>query len=346
MPETETRGATQRDPETSDPGPRRRSASPRRPVRTTLLALLAVAAAALPGCDGASSSSTRFLSIGTGGTGGIYYPLGGALAARLTAADSTRQYTAEVTGGSVENVKRVAAGQIDLGFTLAVTAYEAYRGGQDFAAPVEGLRVVAPLYPNMTHVLARRGLGVRGVGDLRGRTVSVGSAGSGTEQMARQLLEAAGLSYEDVEERFLSFSESAAALRDGAIDAAILSVGYPASAVLEATTTGDVVLVPVEGATLEALVKAHPYYGSGAIPPGVYPGVEEEIPTVSTLNWIVGMESLEDSVVEALLNVIADSRVNLEQAHEMARQIELDRLEVAPIPLHPATARWLGSRGG
>jgi TRAP transporter TAXI family solute receptor len=301
--------------------------------------LLAVALAAAA-CE-PSTSARRFLSLGTGGTGGIYYPLGGALAARLTAGDSTRQYTAEVTGGSVENVKRVEAGQIDLGFALAVTAYEAYRGGQDFADPVTDLRVVAPLYPNLTHVLVRRGSGVGSLADLSGRTVSVGSAGSGTEQMSRQLLEAAGLGYEDIEVRYLSFSESAAALRDGAIDAAILSVGYPASAVLEATTTGDVALLPVDSATLHALREAHPYYGSGEVPPGVYPGVERPVPTASMMNWIVGRAALDDEVVRAVLNVLGEDRVSLLRAHEMARQIDPERLREAPIPLHPAAERWL-----
>ncbi len=150
------------------------------------------------------------MSLGTGGTGGIYYPLGGALASLLSLSDSSRQYTAEVTGGSVENVNRLREGQIDIGFALSVSAYEAYHGGQDYVEPFETLRIVAPLYPNLVQVLVPRGSRATSLEELAGKRISVGSAGSGTEQVARQLLEAYGMSYDDVEERFLTFSESAA----------------------------------------------------------------------------------------------------------------------------------------
>lgn len=314
--------------------------APRRWARAPASALLLVATAAGASCA-PEGGAGRFLSIGTGGTGGIYYPLGGALAGRLSVRDSLRQFTAEVTGGSVENVNRVREGQIDLGFSLGVTAYEAYHGGQDYSRPVEELRVVAPLYPNVIHVLVPGGSPVRSLADLEGRRVSVGSAGSGTEQTSQQLLEAHGVTYDEIDVQYLSFSESSAALRDGALDAAILSVGYPAAAVLEATTTGNVRLLPVEGEARRTLLERHPYYSDGEIPPGVYPGVEGAIPTVSMLNWIVGMESLDPSVVTSVLNTLRDDRVELVRVHEMADRIDLSSLRRAPIPLHPAARRWI-----
>lgn len=310
-----------------------------RVVRT----VAAAAVASLVGCGG-DGAPRRFLSIGTGGTGGIYYPLGGALASRLSVADSTRQYTAEVTGGSVENVNRVLAGQIDLGFALSVTAFQAHGGVGDFADAATGLRIVAPLYPNMTHILVPGSSTATSLGELRGRRVSVGSAGSGTEQIAKQLLALYGLTYDDVDARYLTFSESAAALRDGAIDAAIISVGYPASAVLEATTTGGVRLLGMDPADVERLRVDHPYYASGMIPAGTYPGVDADITTVAMMNWVVGAETLEDEVADALLNILAVDRVSLEQVHEMAAQIDLASLEDAPIPLHAATERFMAQR--
>lgn len=302
------------------------------------LPLLAVAA--LAACEGGGAS--RFLSIGTGGTGGVYYPLGGALASRLSEADTTRQYTAEVTGGSVENVNRVAQGQIDLGFTLAVTAYEAYNGGLGFDSAVTSLRVVAPLYPNVVHVLVPGNSPARSVEDLRGRRVSVGSAGSGTEQTSQQILEAHGLTYGDISVRYLSFSESASALRDGALDAAIISVGYPAAAVLEATTTGDARLLPITGERVRELRERYPYYSVGTIPASAYPGVTEDIPTIAMNNWLVARDDLPDDVVVNLLNVLRDARVSLTQVHDVANQIDLAALDDAPIPLHPAAEAWAG----
>ena len=277
------------------------------------------------GCgDGTGGGRRAFLSLGTAGTGGIYYPIGGALASRLSLADSLRRYTAEVTGGSVENVNRLREGQIDMGFALAVTAYEA-----------------APLYPNVVHVLVPRGSSANSLAELAGARISVGAAGSGTEQMARQILEVYGLTYDDVEARFLTFSESAASLRDGAIDAAIISVGYPAAAVLEATTTGGARLIPIEAERMGALRDLYPYYSAGEIPAGAYPGVREAIPTVAMMNWIVAREELDPAVVELLLDILRDEREALAQVHEMAGQIRVEDLAQAPIPLHPGARTWL-----
>ncbi len=269
-------------------------------------------------------------------------------------ADSIHQYTAEVTGGSVENVNRVIGGEMDLGFSMATTVYEAYTGGRDFAEPLERLRIVAPLYPNVTHVLVSRGSDAQSVADLVGRRVSVGSPGSGTEQLASQVLEAYGISYSDIDVRYLSFRESANALRDNAIDAALISVGYPAAAVLEATTTGGARLLPIDLAMqerlaerypyylsgtipagaypgVEVLAERYPYYLSGTIPAGAYPGVEVDIPTVAVMNWIVGTAELEGAVVRHLLNVLEDQREQLIQVSAIANQIDLEALQTAPI---------------
>lgn len=291
------------------------------------------------GCGG-ESGGRQFLSIGTAGTGGIYYPIGGALASRLSIRDSLRQFTAEVTGGSVENVNRLREGQIDLGFALAATVYEAFHGGQDYETPFEGLRVVAPLYANLVHVLVPRGSTAESLADLRGGRVSVGSAGSGTEQVARQILEAYEITYDDVDVRYLTFSESAASLRDGAIDAAIISVGYPAAAVLEATTTGGSRLIPIQVDRIEVLKEKYPYYSVGQIPSGTYPGVEEEIPTIAMMNWVVAREDLDPGVVHGLLTILRDEKPALEQVHEMAGQIDLARLAESPISLHRAVESW------
>lgn len=297
------------------------------------------------GCGGGGGGPHRtFLSIGTGGTGGIYYPLGGALASLLSVADSSRQYTAEVTGGSVENVNRLREGQIDLGMTLAVSAYEAFHGGEDYVQPFGDLRIVAPLYPNLIHVLVPRGSGASSLDDLRGKRVSVGSAGSGTEQVARQLLQVYGMTYEDVDARFLTFSESASSLRDGAIDAAVISVGYPAAAVLEATTTGGARLLPLDRERMEILSERYPYYSSGVIPPGAYPGLTSEVPTAAMMNWVVARADLDGDVVSLLLDILVSQRAALEQVHEMAAEIDPDVLRGAPIPLHPAAEKWLERR--
>jgi TRAP transporter TAXI family solute receptor len=314
-------------------------------TRLSTLVLILAALVAVPGC-GEAGARDRFMSIGTGGTGGVYYPLGGALASRLSLSDPGRQYTAEVTGGSVENVNRIRERQIDFGFVLANTVYDAYYGGDDAAQPMSGLRVMAPMYPNVTHILVRANSNIQSLSDLRGTRVSVGSAGSGTEQHSRHLLEIAGLRYDDIQVRYLSFNESASALADGAIDAAIISVGYPAAAVLEATTTGNVRLIPVSEQELETLVARYPYYTASLIPAGLYRGVTEPIPAVATMTWLVGLASLHEEVVSLVLDILEDDREALARTHEMAGRIDLNDLVDAPIPVHPTVSAWWESRRG
>ena len=309
-------------------------------TKTILTSFAAVALVAVAACG----EGREFMSLGTAGTGGIYYPLGGAIASRMSVADTARQYTAEVSGGSVENINRLNAGDMDLAMVLGMSAYQAYSGVGDFRQPIDGLRSVAPLYSNLTHVLVLGNSPARSIADFRGLRVSVGPPGSGTEQLSRHVLEAHGLTYDDVQARYLSFSESSAALQDRAIDAAIISVGYPAAAVLEATTTADVRLLPFDQETLDRMIAEHPYYSVDVIPAGAYPGVDSALPTLGVLNWIVAMESLDGDVVRILLNMMQDDRVSLEQVHDMARQIDLSRLESPPIPLHPAAEQWRSER--
>jgi TRAP transporter TAXI family solute receptor len=296
---------------------------------------------ALASCGGADGGNRQFLSLGTGGTGGVYYPLGGALASRLSLADSSRQYTAEVTGGSVENVNRIIAGQIDLGFILSVTAYEAYNGGPDFPTPASNLCIIAPLYANLSHIVVPASSTAESLADLRGKRVSVGAAGSGTEQVSRQLLEIYGLTYDDIEPRYLSFSESSAALSDGAIDGAIISVGIPAAAVLEASTTRGVRLLPMDAGKMAELRARYPYYSAAEIPAGAYPGVDEAIPAAAMMNWVAARSDLDDDVVRAVLTILGPGRASLEQVHEMAKQIDLRSLVDAPIPLHAVTQAFV-----
>ncbi len=311
-----------------------------KPYLGSVLALTALAA-----CSG--SGPQQFLSLGTAGTGGIYYPLGGVIAARLSVMDTLRQYTAEVSGGSVENVNRLRERQTDLAFATGNTVYEAFSGGQDYEDAVSDLRILAPLYPNVTHIVVSRGTTAESLADLVGGTVSVGPPGSGTEQMSRQILEAYGLTYDDVTPRYLSFNESATALKDGAIDAAIISVGYPAAAVLEATTTGGARLLPMDAERVRYLRETYPYYMGGEIPAGTYPGTDAAVPTAAILNWVIGMADVPEDVVGNVVHLLADQRANLAQVHDMVNQIDMASLLDAPIRLHAVTQEWVdGNLGG
>jgi len=279
------------------------------------------------------------MSIGTGGTGGIYYPFGGALASMLSERLPDHQFTAEVTAASVENVARLRQQQIDLGMSISLTVLDAYEGSGD-DPPFRDLRLVAPLWPNPVNLLVPRGSEAKTLADLRGKRVAVGAPGSGTEQVSRALLAAYGMTYDDVNERFLSFSEASSALKDAAVDGAILEVAYPASAVLKATTTGGARLLPLEGPEIDSLLVSHPFFFHTVIPAGVYKGVDEDVPTFAETNWVIAREDLDSAVVTAVLDIIHDRRADLEQVNDIVRQVDLRRLEDAPLPLHPAARRW------
>ncbi len=307
-----------------------------------LIATLAIAGIAA-GCTEAPAAQHAF-TLATGSTGGIYHPLGDVIAERMSQVADERMFTAAVTGGSVENIHLVLEGEADLGFAISTSVHEAYRGGTGFDSAATALRIVAPLYPNLTHVLVAPGVTARNVSDLRGLRVSVGPEGSGTEQLARQLLDAYQLTYADVAPTHLSFSESAAALARGDIDAAILSVGRPAAAVRTALQAGAR-LLPLDSAVVRTLIERFPYYSPGAIPAVDYPALDADVPTLSVLNWIVARHDLEDDVVETLLNVLANDRDTLRAAVHLAGTINLANLHAAPVPLHDAARRWL-DRGG
>lgn len=298
----------------------------------------ALVAVLLSGCEGGQT----YLSIGTGGTGGIYYPFGGALASRMSARDPERDYTAEVSGASVENIKRLQQNQIELGFGLTSTIVGAYNGtSEEFPQAVPDLRIVAPMWPQPVNILVRRGSDIRSLYDVRGRRVAVGPAGSGTALVSRDLLEAHGLSLDDIDAQYLTFSESASAIRDGSIDLAIVPVGYPAAAILEATTQADVSLIPLEGPQIDSLVAARPFYYESVIPAGVYRGQDEDVPTIFEMNWIMARESLDPAVVKLVLDVLLQDREQLNQVNEIVKQIDLEMLRSPPIPVHPAVTEWL-----
>ena len=161
--------------------------------------------------------------------------------------------------------------------------------------------------------------------------------------MSRDLLDAYGIGIAGVQPRYLSFAESSAALRDGAIDAAVLSVGYPAAAVLEAATVAGVHLIGIDAAGLDALIQRYPYYRRASIPIATYPGMEEPIPTAAVMNWLFATESLDPAIVDAVLRLLQTRREELRRVNAIADQIDLDALANAPLPLHPASAAWLAS---
>jgi len=317
-------------------------------LRTLLTVCLVLSAAA---CGGGGASDVRFLSIATGGTGGVYYPYGGALASIYTENIPGLQVTAEVTGASVDNLKLMQQGRADLAFTLADTLAEAVAGTGPFAetGPVD-VKSLAVLYTNVTHLVARQGSGITRVADLKGKVVATGAPGSGTELIADRLLRAAGLDpHADITRHALGASEGAGALKDGKVDALFWSGGLPTPAIQDLAATPGLPLTFIpQTDLLPALWSAYgrSLYREVILPASTYRGQSDDVAVVGVANVLVVSGRLDADLVEQLTRTMFESRARLEAAHPEARHLAVPAgPDTAPAPFHEGARRVFESRG-
>jgi TRAP transporter TAXI family solute receptor len=290
------------------------------------------------------------LSIATGNTGGVYYPYGGGLAKVI--GDSLRvQATAEVTAASVDNLKLIQQRKVDIAFTLADTLDDALAGRGAFAptGPVKA-RALAVLYPNYTHLATVTRNGIQGIADLRGRVVSTGSPGSGTEVIAFRVLRAAGLDPDrDLRRQALSVNASVDALKDGKIDAFFWSGGLPTASILDlASSIGMTARLVPNDAVIPALRQrfGDALYTRRVIPRGAYPGMPADVGVVAVQNTLVVHESMEEPLAYDLTRVLFEKRAELAAIHPEARHLSLaTAVEGSPAPFHPGAERFYRERG-
>jgi uncharacterized protein len=289
------------------------------------------------------------LSIATGGAGGAYYPYGGALAELIDHHIDGYSAVVEVTGASVENVWLIATGEADLALALADTVYQAYTGTG--TGPLEGrtfneLRALLSIYPNAIHIVALAGAGITSLQDLRGRRVSVGAPGSGTEVSASTILEANGITYDDFTPERLNFNETAAALHDGQVDAGFWSVGPPTSSILDLAATRDIVLIPLSEEEIANAVEADPTFAPYTMSAGAYPGVDEAVPTISTPNVIIVHEDMDEELAYNVVRVIYENMDFIIERHPAAEDTTVEfAMEATLIPLHPGALRYFEEVG-
>ena len=242
----------------------------------------------------------------------MYYPTGGAYAELVNKYMDGYTAVAEVTGASVENVGLISRGDSDIALALADTVYQAYTGtgafdGQDGRpGALENLRALGSAYPNAVHIVALAGSGITTLQDLQGKRISVGAPGSGTEVSAQTILNANGITYDDLSAQRLNFNETADALRDGQLDAGFLSVGPPTSSLLDLATTRDVVLISLTPEEVQASIDADPTFASYTIASGLYPGQDADVTTVGTPNVIVVGAEMDEELAYTLIKTIYD----------------------------------------
>lgn len=296
---------------------------------------------------GAPALAQTQLSIATGGTGGVYYPMGGGLAEIINNHIEGYSATAEVTGASVENMGLIALGDADLAIGLADTVAQAYSGtGRFEGQQLPMIRGLASLYANMVHIVALESSGITSLADLRGKRVSIGAPGSGTEVNTNAILEANGISYDDIEEQRLNFNETADALANGDIDAGFWSVGAPTSSILNLATTQDIVIIALSEAELDAAMAADATFAKTAIPGGSYTGVDEDITVLGIPNVLTVSSEMPDDVAYAITKAMYENIAELQAVHPAARETTVDfALAATPVPLHPGAIRYFEEIG-
>lgn len=308
-------------------------------MRFTIL----IAAALTLAC---SEGRRRDISIGTGGTGGVYYPYGGGLAEIWSKSVPGVRVVAEVTGASVENVRLAHRGETVIGEVMGDVAYHAYRGEGLFEGKPLNILGLAVMYPNTLQVVAREGSGISSLAQLKGRTVSIGSPGSGTAYMTELVLESLGIDRADFSERRLSFVENANALRDRSIDVGVWCVAHPTSTLLDLATTHDIALVPFTKEEQRTVTARYPFYWAYEIPADVYRGVEAAVPTLNVWNVIICTASLDEDLVYDLTRTLFENNEYLRKIHPVARFTTAENtVKHSPIPLHPGALRLLREKG-
>lgn len=310
-------------------------------VGRVLVAVLVAAAA-----TGVLAQRTQFINIATGGTAGTYYPLGGAMGEIFNQNVAGVNASVQATGASVANVNMIAQGQVDLALIQNDIAFYAANAQEMFQNPIRNLQGIATLYPEVIQIVARADAGIQSIADLRGKRVAVGDAGSGTEANARQILAAAGLTYNDITVRYLSFAEASNNLRDGHIEAAFVTAGIPTAAIQDIASQRDIVIVPVGEDLLSQLRADYPFYTGVTIPGGTYRGVNDDVHTVAVKAMLAVRAELDADLVYNLTKALFENLDRMAAAHAAGRLISLEAAQDGmPIQLHPGAARYFAEVG-
>jgi TRAP transporter TAXI family solute receptor len=317
---------------------------------TYVLAPIAVAAVALLFGAPGMSQQQKTISIGTGGTGGVYYPLGGGMANVLSKYLPGVQATAEVTGGSVDNLKLIGSGRGEVGLSMVDAALDALEGKDKFASGKVPVRTLMVLYPNRMHVVSTAARGVTKMSDLKGKRVSTGSPGSATEVMAFRVIEAAGLDRDkDMTRERLGVAESGNALKDGKIDAFFWVGGLPTAAVTDVGATPNVKIALVDTADLVDKMNAKytAIYSKGTIPSKTYPGQDKDNPVAVVQNILVANANMPDDVAYAIVKTLMEKKPELVAVHREAENFEVKNQtkEATPVPFHPGAAKYFNEKG-
>lgn len=290
--------------------------------------------------------ASEFVTVATGPTSGIYYPIGGAFATVL--GDAGYKTSAQATGASVENINLILNGEAELAISMQDSVMQAYEGFGAFDTAAPDLRALMRLWPNYVQLVTTANTGIKSVSDLKGKRVGVGAPNSGVELNARMIYEAFGMTYEDSSVDYLSYGEAIDQMKNGQCDAAFVTSGLPNSTVSELAFSYDMVIVPIDGEGRDNLINKYPFFAASVIPADTY-GNAEDVESVFVYNVMLVNKDLSDDMVYDLLDCIFSEKgiSGIKASHNTAdKNIDITfGVSDVKIPLHDGAAKWWQEHG-
>jgi len=308
--------------------------------------LAGIAAAVLFAFAPAAARAQDFINVLTGGTSGVYYPMGVALSKIYGDKIANTRPSVQATKASVENLVLLQQGRGEIAFTLGDSLDAAWKGDEDagFKSPLKKLRGIAAIYPNYVQIVASKESGIKTLADLKGKRLSVGAPKSGTELNARAILAAAGLAYKDLGKiEYLPFAESVELMKNRQLDATLQSAGLGVASIRDLATSVEIVVVEVPKAVVD---KAGPPFVNAPIPANTYGGQTTDVNTAAVVNYLVTHEGVKEELVYQMTKNIFENLAELGASHSAGKAIKLESaLDGMPVPLHPGAARYLKEKG-
>lgn len=299
-----------------------------------------------------AAMAEEFITIGTGGVTGVYYPTGSAICRLVNKGRKEHgiRCSVESTGGSVYNINTIREGELEFGVAQSDWQHHAYHGTSKFeaAGPFEDLRSVFSVHPEPFTVVARADSGITTFDDLKGKRVNIGNPGSGQRGTMEVLLAAKGWTVDDLAlATELKASEQSAALCDNQIDAMIYTVGHPSGSIQEATTACDSILVTVDGPAVEKLINDNAYYRSATIPGGMYRGNDEDVSTFGVGATFVTSTTVSDDAVYAVVSSVFENFDDFKKLHPAFANLKQEEMISAGLsaPLHPGAVKYYKEQG-
>ncbi len=292
-----------------------------------------------------------FFGIATGGTGGTYYPLGGMLAQmisnKVTIDGKALSATAETGNASVANASLLGRQGIESAFVAADILDAAYKGEKQFdGKAIKNIRALGALYPETVQLIVRKNEGIKTFTDLKGKSVSSGSPGSGQWQLLGDLLAVNGMTRKDIKEDYSSFAQSVEKIKDGNLDATLITAGTPTASVMELANHHGISVIPLSGAAVEKLLKEQPYYVSVTLPANTYKGQDTDVQTLAVRAIWATHAGLDDKIAYEVTKALYENLDTLSKVHVKGKEISLDKaLDSVSIPVHPGAEKYYKEKG-